>query len=55
MEGIDIILLLLHLGQEHAYIVTTQSKVWIFKLLIFFSMINDELRLHHGHRNLEED
>ena len=51
--GIDLILLLLYLGQEHVDIVPTQHEGNIFKLLSFLVMINDELWLHHGHRNIE--
>ena len=54
-EGINLILILLHFGQERADIVTTQREWYILKLLFFLMMINDELRLHHGHRDLEEN
>ena len=53
-EGIDLILLLLYLGQECAYIVSTRRKGYIFELLLFLVIINDKLWLHHSHCDIEE-
>ena len=51
-EGIDLILLLLYLGQERADIVPTRREGYIFKFLLFFKIVNDKMRLYSGHRDL---
>ena len=53
-ECVDFVALILHLGEVCADIVAYFRKCEIFELSLFSSVVNNKLRFHHCHCDLEE-